>query len=86
MTIEISNNHINTAIGDCIGRLNVSIGGLQTELTDIPISSIDKTSRYMKAVDINTMPWEDIAADRTKLRSALKQHLNTAPLMHSVVF
>ena len=33
--------------------------------------------RDMKAVDIDTMSWEGIAADRTKWRSALKQHLNT---------
>ena len=31
----------------------------------------------MKAVDIDTMSWEGIAADRTKWRSALKQHLKT---------
>ena len=31
----------------------------------------------MKAVDIDTMSWEDLAADRTKWRSALKQHLKT---------
>ena len=31
----------------------------------------------MKAVDIDAMSWEGIAADRTKWWSALKQHLNT---------
>ena len=31
----------------------------------------------MKAVDIDTMFWEGLAADRTKWRSALKQHLET---------
>ena len=31
----------------------------------------------MKAVDIDTMSWEGLAADRTKWRSALKQHLKT---------
>ena len=31
----------------------------------------------MNAVDIDTMSWEGFAADRTKWRSALKQHLNT---------
>ena len=33
--------------------------------------------RDMKAVDIDTMSWEGLAADRTKWRSALKQHLKT---------
>ena len=33
--------------------------------------------RYMKAVDIDTMSWEGLTADRTKWRSALKQHLKT---------
>ena len=31
----------------------------------------------MKAVDIDTMSWEGIAADRTEWRRALKQHLET---------
>ena len=31
----------------------------------------------IKAVDIDTMSWEGLAADRTKWRSALKQHLKT---------
>ena len=31
----------------------------------------------MKAVDIDTISWEGLAADRTKWRSALKQHLKT---------
>ncbi len=31
--------------------------------------------RDMKAVDIDTMSWEGLAADRTEWRSALKQHL-----------
>ena len=31
----------------------------------------------MKAVDIDTMSWEGLAANRTKCRSALKQHLKT---------
>ena len=31
----------------------------------------------MKAVDIDTMSWEGLAADCTKWRSALKQHLKT---------
>ena len=31
----------------------------------------------MKAVDIDTMSWEGNAADRTKCRSALKQHITT---------
>ena len=31
----------------------------------------------MKAVDIDTMSWEGLAADRTKWSSALKQHLKT---------
>ena len=31
----------------------------------------------MKAVDMDTMSWECIAADGTKLRSAVKQHLRT---------
>ena len=30
--------------------------------------------RDMKAVDIDTMSWEGLAADRTEWRSALKQH------------
>ena len=33
--------------------------------------------RHMKAVDIDTMSWEGLATDRTKWRSALKQHLKT---------
>ena len=33
--------------------------------------------RDMKAVDIDTMSWEGLATDRTKWRSALKQHLKT---------
>ena len=33
--------------------------------------------RDMKAVDIDTMSWEGLAADRTEWRSALKQHLET---------
>ena len=33
--------------------------------------------RDMKDVDIDTMSWEGLAADRTKRRSALKQHLKT---------
>ena len=33
--------------------------------------------RDMKAVDIDTMSWEGLAADRTKWRNALKQHLKT---------
>ena len=37
----------------------------------------DVCVRDMKAVDIDTMFWEDLAADRTKWRSALKQHLKT---------
>ena len=35
----------------------------------------DVCVRYMKAVDIDTMSWEGLAADRTKGMSALKQHL-----------
>ena len=35
----------------------------------------DVCVRDMKAVDIDTMSWEGLAADRTKWRSALKQHL-----------
>ena len=31
----------------------------------------------MKAVDIATMSWEGLVADRTKWRSALKQHIKT---------
>ncbi len=31
----------------------------------------------MKAVDIDTTSWEGLAADRTKWRRALKQHLKT---------
>ena len=37
----------------------------------------DVCVRYMKAVDIDTMSWEGLAADRTKCKSALKQHLKT---------
>ena len=33
--------------------------------------------RDMKAVDIDTMSWEGLAADRTGWRSALKQHIKT---------
>ena len=35
------------------------------------------TVRDMKAVNIDTMSWEGLAADRTEWRSALKQHLET---------
>ena len=35
----------------------------------------DVCVRDMKAVDIDTMSWEGLAADRTKWRSALKQTL-----------
>ena len=38
---------------------------------------IDVCVRDMNAVDIDTMSWEGLAADRTKWRSALKQHLKT---------
>ena len=37
----------------------------------------DVCVRDMKAVDIDTMSWEGLAADHTKWRSALKQHLKT---------
>ena len=37
----------------------------------------DVCARDMKAVDIDTMSWEGLAADRTKWRRALKQHLMT---------
>ena len=37
----------------------------------------DVCVRGMKAVDIDTMSWEGLAADRTEWRSALKQHLKT---------
>ena len=37
----------------------------------------DVCVRDMKAVDIDTMSWEGIAADRTKWSGALKQHLKT---------
>ena len=37
----------------------------------------DVCVRDMKAVDIDTMSWEGLAYDRTKWRSALKQHLKT---------
>ena len=37
----------------------------------------DVCVRDMKAVDIDTMSWEGLAADRTGWRSALKQHLKT---------
>ena len=37
----------------------------------------DVCVRDMKAVDIDTMSWEGLAADRIKWRSALKQHLKT---------
>ena len=35
----------------------------------------DVCIRDMKAVDIDTMSWEGLAADRAEWRSALKQHL-----------
>ena len=35
---------------------------------------IDVCVRYVKAVGIDTMSWEGLAADRTKWRTALKQH------------
>ena len=37
----------------------------------------DVCVRDMKAVDIDTMSWEGLAADRTKWRSVLKQHHKT---------
>ena len=37
----------------------------------------DVCVRDMTAVDIDNMSWEGLAADRTKWRSALKQHLKT---------
>ena len=37
----------------------------------------DVCIRDMKAVDIDTMSWEGLAADRTGWRSALKQHIKT---------
>ena len=37
----------------------------------------DVCVRDMKAVVMDTMSWEGLAADRTKWRSALKQHLKT---------
>ena len=37
----------------------------------------DVCIRDMEAVDIDTMSWEALASDRTKWRSALKQHLKT---------
>ena len=37
----------------------------------------DVCVRDMKAVDIDTMSWEGLAADRTNWKSALKQHLKT---------
>ena len=37
----------------------------------------DVCVREMKAIDIDTMSWEGPATDRTKWRSALKQHLKT---------
>ena len=37
----------------------------------------DVCVRDIMAVDIDTMSWESLAADRTKWRSALKQHLKT---------
>ena len=37
----------------------------------------DVCVRDMKAVDIDTMSWEGLAADRTKWRIALKQHIKT---------
>ena len=36
-----------------------------------------KIGAYMKVVDIDTMSWEGLAADRTKWMSTLKQHLKT---------
>ena len=37
----------------------------------------DVCIRDVKAVDIDTMSWEGLAADRKEWRSALKQHLDT---------
>ena len=37
----------------------------------------DVCVRHMKAVDIDTMYWKGLAADRTKWRNALKQHFKT---------
>ena len=38
---------------------------------------LDVCMRDMKAVDIDTTTWDVLEADRTKWRSALKQHLKT---------
>ena len=32
---------------------------------------------YMKAVDIDTIYWEGLAADRTQWKNALKEHIKT---------
>ena len=37
----------------------------------------DVCMRDIEAADIDTMSWEGLAADRTKWRSALKQHIET---------
>ena len=51
---------------------------LGSRTTDRPhLRNKDVCVRDMKAVDVDTMSWEGLAADRAKWRSALKQHLNT---------
>ena len=51
------------------------VGWVKTCFIDLRYKDI--CVRDMKAVDIDTMSWEGIAADRTKWSSALKQHLKT---------
>ena len=51
-------------------------GELGRRTTGLPhLRYKDVCVRDMKAVDIDTISWEGLAADRTKWRSALKQHL-----------
>ena len=53
----------------------LALGGRTTRRPRLRYKDVSK--RDMKAVDIETMSWEGLAADRTEWRSALKQHLET---------
>ena len=54
----------------CVGEENHRPTSLHLRYKDVCVRDIN-------AVDIDTMSWEGLAADRTKWKSALKQHLKT---------
>ena len=68
----------------CYAALFHSLRPLQDSMPLLCITTGRPHQRYkdvrvrdVKAVDIDTMSWEGLAADRTKWMNALKQHLNT---------